>query len=50
MADELGRPGAQELLDSTTAHLAYDGPDGFPRVIPVGFLWKPQTPEIRSTR
>ena len=40
LADELGQPGAQELLDSTAAHLAYDGPDGCPRVIPVGFLWK----------
>jgi nitroimidazol reductase NimA-like FMN-containing flavoprotein (pyridoxamine 5'-phosphate oxidase superfamily) len=40
LADELGQPGARELLDSPAAHLAYDGPDGFPRVIPVGFLWK----------
>lgn len=39
LADELGQPGARELLDRTAAHLAYDGPDGFPRVIPVGFLW-----------
>ncbi|OBA93186.1 pyridoxamine 5-phosphate oxidase [Mycobacteriaceae bacterium 1482268.1] len=39
LARELSHPGAQELLDRTAAHLAYDGPDGFPRVIPVGFLW-----------
>jgi hypothetical protein len=38
--DELGQPGAQELL--TTAplmRLAYLGKDGTPRVIPIGFLW-----------
>ena len=39
LADELGHPGAQQLLDGSAAHLAYRGPDGFPRVIPVGFLW-----------
>ena len=39
LADELGHPGAQQLLDGSAAHLAYSGPDGFPRVIPVGFLW-----------
>jgi hypothetical protein len=38
--DELSTPGAQELLASTSfAHLAYTGPDGTPRVIPVGFFW-----------
>jgi nitroimidazol reductase NimA-like FMN-containing flavoprotein (pyridoxamine 5'-phosphate oxidase superfamily) len=42
LADELGQPGAQKLLDATSAHLAYSGPDGFPRVIPVGFLWNGQ--------
>ena len=39
LADELGQPGARQLLDGSAAHLAYSGPDGFPRVIPVGFLW-----------
>lgn len=39
LRDELGQPGAQELLGRTSAHLAYNGPDGFPRVIPIGFLW-----------
>jgi nitroimidazol reductase NimA-like FMN-containing flavoprotein (pyridoxamine 5'-phosphate oxidase superfamily) len=39
LADELGQPGAQELLGGSAAHLAYNGPDGLPRVIPVGFLW-----------
>ena len=39
LADELGQPGARKLLDGTAAHLAYNGPDGFPRVIPVGMLW-----------
>jgi nitroimidazol reductase NimA-like FMN-containing flavoprotein (pyridoxamine 5'-phosphate oxidase superfamily) len=38
--DELATTGAQELLASTsTAHLAYTGKDGTPRVIPVGFFW-----------
>jgi nitroimidazol reductase NimA-like FMN-containing flavoprotein (pyridoxamine 5'-phosphate oxidase superfamily) len=40
LADELGQPGARQLLDGSAAHLAYNGPDGFPRVIPIGFLWK----------
>jgi hypothetical protein len=39
LADELEQPGARQLLDGSAAHLAYNGPDGFPRVIPVGFLW-----------
>jgi hypothetical protein len=38
--NELGAPGARELLASTSAaHLAYTGKDGTPRVIPVGFFW-----------
>jgi nitroimidazol reductase NimA-like FMN-containing flavoprotein (pyridoxamine 5'-phosphate oxidase superfamily) len=40
VARELGRPGARELLESATlARLAYNGPDGLPRVIPIGFYW-----------
>ena len=39
LAQELGHPGAQELLSGAMARLAYNGHDGFPRVIPVGFLW-----------
>jgi hypothetical protein len=40
MSDELGHPGAQDLLASATLlRLAYDGPDGFPRVVPIGFHW-----------
>jgi hypothetical protein len=39
--DELGDPGARELLASPQPiRLAYAGTDGFPRVVPVGFLWK----------
>jgi nitroimidazol reductase NimA-like FMN-containing flavoprotein (pyridoxamine 5'-phosphate oxidase superfamily) len=39
--DELGQPGAQAMLrSSSSCHLAYLGPDGLPRVVPVGFLWK----------
>jgi nitroimidazol reductase NimA-like FMN-containing flavoprotein (pyridoxamine 5'-phosphate oxidase superfamily) len=37
---ELGQAGARELLESATvARLAYNGPDGLPRVIPIGFYW-----------
>ena len=39
LAGELGHPGAQELLSGSMARLAYNGHDGFPRVIPVGFHW-----------
>ncbi len=38
LADELNHPGAQMLLGGSMARLAYNGHDGFPRVIPVGFL------------
>ena len=37
---ELEHPGARKLLDSATLlRLAYDGSDGFPRAIPIGFHW-----------
>ena len=37
---DLSLPGAIELLErQPLARLAYTGPDGFPRVIPIGFLW-----------
>jgi hypothetical protein len=37
---ELDHPGARKLLDSATLlRLAYNGSDGFPRVIPSGFYW-----------
>ncbi len=40
IADELAQPKARELLkDATLARLAYSGPDGLPRVIPIGFFW-----------
>ena len=39
-AADLGEAGALELLHSPEpARLAYIGPDGYPRVIPIGFLW-----------
>jgi nitroimidazol reductase NimA-like FMN-containing flavoprotein (pyridoxamine 5'-phosphate oxidase superfamily) len=39
--EELSDPGAQELLASPQPiRLAYAGLDGFPRVVPLGFLWK----------
>lgn len=38
--EELSQPGARDLLGSATVlRLAYHGPDGFPRVVPVGFYW-----------
>jgi uncharacterized pyridoxamine 5'-phosphate oxidase family protein len=40
VARELEDPIARELLEGgALARLAYNGPDGFPRVIPIGFLW-----------
>lgn len=39
--EQLDDPGAQELLRSPQPiRLAYLGRDGFPRVVPVGFIWK----------
>jgi nitroimidazol reductase NimA-like FMN-containing flavoprotein (pyridoxamine 5'-phosphate oxidase superfamily) len=55
----LATPLAQELLHSSLAHLAYFGRDGYPRVIPTGFLWKggkfvvctaENAPKVRSLR
>ena len=41
MTEELDDPGARNLLASATLlRLAYNGSDGFPRVIPIGFYWK----------
>jgi hypothetical protein len=38
ITEELEHPGARSLLDSATLlRLAYNGSDGFPRVIPIGF-------------
>ena len=38
--EDLQQPGALELLRSPDpARLAYTGPDGYSRVIPIGFLW-----------
>ena len=58
LADELSHPGAQELLGTQRlARLAYTGPDGFPRVIPIGFHWTgqhiivctaPSSPKVRA--
>jgi Phage integrase family len=40
ITEELEHPGARNLLDSATlVRLAYNGSDGFPRVIPIGFYW-----------
>jgi uncharacterized protein YndB with AHSA1/START domain len=38
---DLELPEAEDLLRwQPLARLAYTGPDGFPRVVPVGFLWR----------
>lgn len=39
LARELGHPDAQKQLAGSLARLAYNGHDGFPRVVPVGFYW-----------
>ena len=40
VTEELHHPGARDLLDSATLlRLGYNGSDGFPRVIPIGFHW-----------
>jgi hypothetical protein len=40
VAHVLQDPVAQRLFDTEgKAHLAYNGPDGTPRVVPIGFLW-----------
>jgi len=40
VTEELEQPSAQELLThATLTRLAYNGPDGLPRVIPIGFFW-----------
>lgn len=40
VAEELEQPTAQQLLENASlARIAYNGPDGLPRVIPIGFFW-----------
>jgi uncharacterized protein YndB with AHSA1/START domain len=56
--EELNHPGARELLAAQPlVRLAYTGPDGFPRVIPIGFHWTgehiivctaPSSPKVRA--
>ncbi len=56
--DDLGLPDAQELLsDGPLARLAFTGTDGWPRVVPIGFLWdgtrvvmctSPLSPKVRA--
>jgi Pyridoxamine 5'-phosphate oxidase len=58
LAHELHHPTSQELLRSgSLARLAYNGQDGFPRVIPIGFYWNgerivvctaPTSPKVRA--
>jgi uncharacterized pyridoxamine 5'-phosphate oxidase family protein len=58
LARELSHSGAQELLRSgSMARLAYNGSDGLPRVIPIGFYWNgerivvctaPTSPKVRA--
>src|SRR6185312_1674426 len=54
----LNEPLAQQLLNSSIpVRMAYDGVDGFPRVIPMGFHWNggqfvvctaPTAPKVRA--
>jgi Pyridoxamine 5'-phosphate oxidase len=40
VVEELEQPGARDLLTrAPLARLAYNGRDGLPRVIPIGFFW-----------
>src|SRR5215470_15594376 len=58
LARELDHPDARQLLAAQAlARLAYTGPDGFPRVIPIGFHWDgariivctvPISPKVRA--
>jgi hypothetical protein len=58
MAEALAQPGAQDLLATARlARLAYNGLDGLPRVIPIGFHWNggqivvcgaPISPKVRA--
>src|SRR5262249_58854291 len=58
LARELDHPGARHLLAAQAlARLAYTGPDGSPRVIPIGFHWDgariivctvPISPKVRA--
>ena len=57
LARELGHPEAQKLLSGSLARLAYNGHDGFPRVVPIGFYWTgerivvctaPTLPKVRA--
>jgi Pyridoxamine 5'-phosphate oxidase len=57
---DLGDPAAVELLEQQPlVRVGYTGPDGFPRVIPVGFLWRdgkviictaPTSPKVSALR
>ena len=56
----LEKPIARELLTtSPLLHLAYDGPDGYPRNVPIGFAWDgsrlfvcstPRAPKVKALR
>jgi nitroimidazol reductase NimA-like FMN-containing flavoprotein (pyridoxamine 5'-phosphate oxidase superfamily) len=57
LAQELGHPDAQKLLAGSLARIAYNGHDGFPRVLPIGFHWTgerivvcaaPTSPKVRA--
>ena len=60
LAQELAQPEARELLKNTgLARLAYNGPDGLPRVVPTGFFWNGEeivvctavtAPKVRALR
>src|SRR5918999_6243509 len=39
VAEILGKPISQDMLDRDPARLAYVAKDGTPRVVPIGFTW-----------
>ena len=59
VAEVLGKPISQELLNRDIARLAYVAKDGTPRVVPIAFTWNgsevvmcttPNAPKIASLR
>jgi hypothetical protein len=58
VAKVLESPMAQEMMATNfVCRLAYNGPDGYPRVVPIGYLWKagrfivcttPKAPKVKA--
>ena len=57
LATVFAQPYSQQLLNANLARVAYNGLDGDPRVIPIGFLWTdgtiklytvPKSPKVKA--